>query len=732
MKKIITAASIITVLSLPGAASAENRTHLLNSDNNSLVITTNDGGSCYYQYFGPKISAEDIGGFFGVRSNYTHHTLPQFGVYSTGENALTLKMPDGNISVDLELRDIDMTTDNRGELMTLTFADKVYPLTVKQYFRRYADTEVFSTNTSITNNAKKGNVTVISAASACVPVTRGDNYLTQFHGSWGNETNLTETPLPDGQTVIADKAGLRNAFGSNPGFLLTLDGPAREKEGEVFAGNLMWSGDYKTKINATPGNISVISGINDDVAEITLGPGETFTTPEFLMTYSSEGKGGISRNFHKWGRKYGMAHGDIPRDILLNSWEGVYFGVNQEVMNQMMADISALGGELFVMDDGWFGDKYPRDNDHTSLGDWMVSEKKLPLGIKGLTDAAKSHNIKFGIWIEPEMANTKSELYEKHPDWVLTQKNRPLTTGRGGTQVVLDLTNPAVQQHVFEVTDNLLSANPEIAYIKWDCNADIMNYGSQYLPVDRQSEIMVRYHEGLHKTLDRIREKYPDVVIQLCASGGGRADYGLLPWFDEFWTSDNTDALQRVFIQWGDSHFMPAIAMASHVSASPNHQTGRVLPIKFRFDVAMSGRLGMEIQPKNMSEKELEFSKRAIEAYKQVRDVVQMGDLYRLVSPYDNGPVSALMYSTPDKKRSVVFAYRINFFNGQPVANLKLDGVDENKTYRITDLTPANPERPSALNGREVSGRVLKHAGINIGQSLNHPYSSLALELTEI
>lgn len=713
-----------------GGYAQANRTHVLSSDKSSLVVTTNDGGTAYYQYFGPRISSDDISGLFGVNANFTGNTLPTFGPDPNGEKALSVEMPDGNMSLDLKMDSLRRTTDGKGELLILTFTDRVYPLTVRQYFRHYAGTEVFSTWYDITNNAKKGAVKLITFASASVPFTRSNNYLTQFHGGWGSESYMTEEKLPDGQTVIADKAGLRNAFGSNPGFMISIDGKPAENAGEVFGCNLLWSGNYKTRIEASANRLNVISGINDDTSLYSLVPGETFSTPEFVMTFSKDGKGGVSRAFHKWARLYAIANGDKLRDVLLNSWEGVYFNVNQETMDQMMGDIASLGGELFVMDDGWFGDKYPRDNDKSSLGDWMVCEKKLPQGIGGLTQSARRNGIKFGIWIEPEMANTKSELYEKHPDWVLQHTNRPLRQERGGTQVVLDLCNPKVQDFVFGVTDKLLSENPEIAYIKWDCNADIMNYGSLYLPKDKQSELYVRYHRGLHKVLDRIRAKYPDVTIQLCASGGGRVGYGLLPWFDEFWTSDNTDAYQRLFIQWSDSHFYPAIAMASHVSASPNHQTGREVPIKFRFDVAMSGRLGMEIQPKNMSDREKEFSKRAIEAYKSVRPVIQLGDQYRLISPYDKGAMAALMYADETKDHAVLFVYRTDYLNGQAMPKVRLDGVDENKNYRIKDLTPLNPSKPSNLNGKVVSGRVLKYAGLNVSGSLSRPWTSLTLELT--
>ena len=722
----------LTIAFVSSAFAQSNRTHVLSSENTSLVVTTNDGGTAYYQYFGPKIQDSDIKGFFGVKSNYTGNTLPAFGIHSAGEKALAVEMPDGNMSVDLGMESVERTRDAQGEVLVLTFKDKVkdYPLTVKQYFKNYEGTDVFSTWTEMTNAGRKGEMTLLTFASAAVPLTREDNWITQFHGGWGSESYMSEECLPNGQVVLSDKAGLRNAFGSNAGFMVSIGGKATENRGEVFGGNLMWSGNYKTRIVATNNGLTVFSGINEETSTYHLAAGETFRTPEFVMAYSTEGKGGVSRAFHRWARKYALHGGDKLRDILLNSWEGVYFKVNQEVMDQMMGDIASLGGELFVMDDGWFGDKYPRDNDHTSLGDWMVAKGKLPQGIKGLTDAARKHGIKFGIWIEPEMANTKSELYENHPDWVLHQDNRPITTGRGGTQVVLDLCNPKVQDFVFGITDNLLSENPEIAYIKWDCNADIMNYGSPYLPKNRQSEIYIRYHMGLRNVLERIRAKYPDVVIQVCASGGGRVTYGLLPWFDEFWTSDNTDAYQRLFIQWSDSHFYPAIAQASHVSASPNHQTGRVVPLKFRFDVAMTGRLGMELQPKNMTDEEKAFAKRAVAAYKQIRPVVQLGDQYRLLSPYDRGAAAAVMYVNPEKTHAAVFAYRIDYLHGQQLLKLKLDGIDENRNYRIKDLTPQDEKRPCNLNGQVVSGRILKHAGLNLSGALGRPWTSVCLELT--
>ena len=700
--------------------------YLVSTRHTSLLIKADEGKQARFQYYGTKIAENEIDGIYNAGLAYWAETYPCFGISSYGEKAFAVAHSDGNMSVDLVVEGVRQYSDEEADITEITLKDKVYPLVVKQYYKAYKGTDVISTWVEITNNAKKA-LTLYKFASASLPVKRADNWLTHFHGTWGAENMMEEEKLTNGQKVIANKEGIRNTQTDNPSFMLTLDGCPQEENGRVIGASLAWSGNYLMKIIADNSRINVIAGINEEVSHYILEPKETFVTPELAMTYSSEGKGGVSRAFHRWARAYKLNQGNKERDILLNSWEGVYFNVNQEGMDQMMKDMSAMGGELFVMDDGWFGDKYPRNDDKTSLGDWTVCKEKLPEGIGGLLASAKKHNIKFGIWIEPEMANTKSELFEKHPDWVLSQDNRPLTTGRGGSQVVLDLTNPEVQDFVFGVVDKLMTEYPEIAYIKWDANAALMNYGSHYLPSQKQSHIYIEYHRGMNKVLERIRAKYPNLVIQACASGGGRVNYGFLPYFNEFWTSDDTDALQRIYMQWGVSNFYPSIAMASHVSANRNHQTGRVLPLKYRFDVAMSARLGMEIQPKDMTDADKAFAGRAIAAYKKIRPVVQFGDLYRLVSPYDKKGIASLMYATPEKDKAVLFVYKTEHFLNQLMPDVVLSGLDENKTYRITDLTPENEQKPSALNGKVISGKILKEAGLSVASALRAEYSSLAL-----
>jgi alpha-galactosidase len=388
-----------------------------------------------------------------------------------------------------------------------------------------------------------------------------------------------------------------------------------------------------------------------------------------------------------------------------------------------------MGGELFVMDDGWFGNKYQRNSDNSSLGDWVVDKNKLPNGIDALVQSSEKNGIKFGIWVEPEMTNTVSELYEKHPDWIICQPNREPRPGRGGTQLVLDLSNPQVQDFIYKTIDNLMTRNPDIAYIKWDANMNIANYGSSYLPAGKQSHLYIDYHRGFKTIMERIRAKYPDLVIQACASGGGRANYGVLPNFDEFWVSDNTEALQRIYMQWGVSYFYPAVAMASHVGSSPNHQTGRIMPLKFRFDVAMIGRLGMEMQPKDMTNEEKDFSREAINTYKEIRPVIQQGDLYRLISPYDDKGVASLMYCTPEKDRAVFFAFKVEHYHGQVIPRFRMSGLDKNKRYRIVEINKEDKETLS-IEGKVFSGNLLMELGIEL--PLANEYSSRVLQLYEM
>ena len=702
----------------------------------SLVLSAPTGGDLRYVYYGNKLSATDVTTINQTGSD-NYSAYPVYGLGGASEAALAVKHADGNMTLQMTVTDVKTNQEGNAKITIVKMKDKVYPFFANICYKAYQDVDIIEVWTEISHQ-EKNPVLLNQFASAYLPIRRGEVWLSHLYGSWANEGRLAQEPLKPGMKIIKNKDGVRNSHTAHAEVMFSLDGAPQENKGRVIGAALCYSGNYKLRIDTDDSDYhQFYAGINEENSSYTLPKGTVFQTPAVALTYSNEGLSGASRNFHKWGRTYKLAHGNTVRDILLNSWEGVYFDINQKGMDQMMGDIASMGGELFVMDDGWFGDKYPRKNDSSSLGDWVVDKNKLPEGIEGLIRDAKKHGIKFGIWIEPEMANTTSELYEKHPEWILKAPQRDPVLGRGGTQVVLDLANPEVQDFVFKVVDDLMTNYPEIAYIKWDANMPIMNHGSNYLPADKQSHMYIEYHKGFEKICQRIRAKYPDLTIQACASGGGRANYGILPYFDEFWVSDNTDALQRVYMQWGTSYFFPAIAMASHISAAPNHQTFRTIPFKYRIDVAMSGRLGMEIQPKNMTDEEKDLRRKAIADYKKIRPIVQLGDIYRLISPYDRLGVASLMYTSPEKDKAVFYWWKTEHFVNQHLPRVTMAGLNPDKKYRITELNRID-NQPLAFEGKVYSGAYLMANGLEI--PYNHivdyhkqnDYSSRVLYLEEV
>ena len=647
----------------------------------TMVLNVENGQQPRYVYFGTRLSANDLAHLQSPR-NGRMEAYPAYGMNAPAEAALALRHADGNMSTELMATGIG-----------IHLRDRVYPTTVDLCYKAYNDVDMIETWTEITNGEKQ-TVTLTTFASACLPIRRGEVWLSHLYGSWANEGRVSEELLEPGLKIIKNKDGTRNSHTDHAEVMFSLDGKPHELTGDVIGAALCYSGNYRLKIDTDDTEYHYfIAGINEDNSEYHLKKGETFCTPALALTFSKEGLSGASRNFHKWGRLYKLANGKTERRILLNSWEGVYFDINQEGMDQMMNDIASMGGELFVMDDGWFGDKYPRKTDNSSLGDWVVDKNKLPEGIEGLLRDAKKHGIKFGIWIEPEMTNSVSELYEKHPDWIIKAPKRDAVLGRGGTQLVLDMSNPKVQDFCFSIVDDLMTKYPEIAYIKWDANMPVLNHGSQYLNAADQSHLYIEYHRGFQKVCERVR--------------------GVLPYFDEFWVSDNTDALQRIYMQWGTSYFFPAIAMASHISAAPNHTVYRTTSLKMRIDVAMSGRLGMEIQPKNMTDEEKALCKKAIEEYKVIRPVVQFGNIYRLLSPYENKGLASLMYVDDAKDKAVFYWWKTEQFQNEHLPRIKMAGLDADKMYKVHELDRID-NRPLDCEGKSYSGAYLMNHGLEM------------------
>lgn len=677
--------------------------------------------------------------------------LPTFGdIDHIHLPALLVEHADGDLSLQLRAQDTSYIDNEQYNETVIKTKDLVQPFYVTLHVRQWKSVAITETWYDISHTEKKP-VRLQRYDSGYLPIEGDNPYLLHIHGNWAAEGVPTVEPLTRGVKIIRNSDGARNAHLDAPEVMIALDGVPQENYGRVLGAALCWSGNFEIRVAATDEKgYHFYAGIDPMASEYVLEPKKVFSTPHLAYTWSNEGMGGVSRAFHRWARTCGMLHnGNATRDILLNSWEGIYFDITEERILAMMNDIAAFGGELFVMDDGWFGGKYQRNSDNAALGDWVVDTRKLPNGLKALTDAAKERHIKFGIWIEPEATNTLSELYEQHPDWVLQERNRELKLGRGGTQLVLDMTNPEVQDFVFSIVDDLLTKHPEIAYIKWDANASIQNCGSPYLQSlntkhsTLNSNLYVDYHLGLIKTLERIRAKYPDVVIQNCASGGGRANYGLMPYFDEFWVSDNNDALQRVYIQWGTSYFFPSNAMAQHIGGSPYLMTGRTTPIKFRCDVAMSGRLGMELQPAHMTDEERAQCTVAFRDYKALRELIQLGNLYRLVSPFSEASpfsnqqspavqqVASLMYVSDTKDQAVLFAYGLTSFMKQSSRRIRLAGLDPKRTYTLYeknirvayhhDRNAWGEGEPCELDGKSFTGEYLMSVGLDI--PLNTEYN---------
>lgn len=723
---------IVTVLALAAAALSLNAKDILvNTPNTTLLLKADEGKSVRVCYYGERVN--DVKQVYKAVS-LNEEAYPAFGYSKTfvSATAISIRHADGDLSTQLLYTGDSVQKEGNSTVYTINTKDSVHKVEVDLCYRTYDNCDVIETWTVIRNCEKKP-IVLNKYASGYLPVRQGDVWVSHQHGKWGAESYITEEPLNSGCFEVHDLNGTKNAFLNRPNIMLSLDGKPQENSGRTIGAVLCWGGNFRMSID-TDGNKlhHLVCGINELNSQYTLEKGTSFTTPALALVYSNEGKGGVSRNYHRWARLDGKVHnGTALRKTLLNSWEGVYLNVSQEGMEKMMDGVQAVGAELFVMDDGWFGNKYKRSTDDRALGDWVTDVEKIPAGIPALQKAAADRGLAWGIWIEPEMTNKLSELYEAHPDWVICHPDRTPIYGRGGTQMTLDMSNPEVQDFVVKVVDDIMTDTPETYYIKWDCNSEFYSFGSSYLGADRQSHLYVDYHLGLIKALERIRAKYPDLVIQCCASGGGRVNYGLMPYFDEFWVSDNTDAIQRLYIQWGTSMFFPTCAMAQHVSASPNHQTGRSLPLKFRFDVAMTGRLGMEMKPSDLNEQELKFARNAFETYKNtIRPIVQQGDLYRLISPYEGKNFASEMFVNDDKSEAIFFAFKMENFINMMTPRFRFAGLDPDAEYQLVEL--CRDGKAEHWEGGRFTGKFLMDSGIEISFASKAAHSSRVIDVKRV
>jgi alpha-galactosidase len=687
--------------------------------NTSLVYRVSGKDSRLYQsYLGSRMEYPQN---LNRSGNEEHLAYSTYGTGELFEPAIRITHADGNPS--LELKYVSHKTDNPDPDIAITrilLKDPEYPVEVTLVIKAYSAEDIMEQWVEIVQNESKP-VTIYKYASSMLNFDASAYWLTQFHGDWAKEMKMQESELTSGIKIIDTKLGTRAHMFQTPVFFLSLNKRSDENSGELIAGTLGWSGNFQFLFETDEkGSLRIISGINPFASEYSLQPGVIFKTPPFLFTWSDKGKGQASRNFHRWARNWGILDGNKTRLTLLNNWETTFFNFDEPKLAGLLDDTRKMGLDLFLLDDGWFANKYPRNDDRAGLGDWQENKTKLPDGLASLVKEADKRGVRFGIWIEPEMVNPKSELYEKHPEWVLRFPNRPEVYYRN--QLVLDLTNPEVQEFVFNTVDGMLAKNPGIAFIKWDCNSMITNPYSSYLK-DKQSHLYIDYVNSLYSVLERLRQKYPHLPVMLCSGGGGRVDYGALKYFTEFWASDNTDPLERVYIQWGYSYFFPAFSVCNHITSWGKQS------LKFRTDVAMMGKMGYDIQVNELSEKELKFSQDAIANYKRLSDIIWHGDLFRLISPYNENR-AVLMYVDGTKKKAVLFSYTLNSRFGESFNPVKLQGLDPEKVYKINEINiPDGIGSGNPLNGKSFSGDYLMKAGLNISSS--SPLTSTVLELTE-
>ncbi len=701
--------------------------------NNALVLRTDDKNRLNVAYFGKKLAQSSE--YAAVTQQYKydldnsgiyHNAYTPSGTWNLVEPALQITHADGNLSTELNYVSHETTrqADSNVSLTSVVLKDPIYGTQVTLYYKVYARENTIEQWTTI-KNQERSTITLNKYASANLHFTADKYFLKHFNGTWGQEMRPETEQLTHGIKVLDSKLGTRANLFEPPSFELYFDKPATEDEGKVLLGTLAWSGNFKMDFELSSHNtLRMITGINPHASEYPLAANAEFKTPSFIYTYSEHGEGEASRNMQRWARKYRIFDGEGSRLTLLNNWEATYFDFDEKKLANLFVGAKKMGVDFFLLDDGWFGNKYPRNDDHAGLGDWQENKKKLPSGIGYLVKEAQKVGTRFGIWVELEMVNPKSELYEKHPDWVIKQPQRPEVYYRN--QLVLDVANPEVQDYIFGVLDDMFTKNSDLAYIKWDCNAVIYNGNSAYLQKtgQKQSQLYVDHVKGLYKTLERIRAKYPKIPMMLCSGGGGRVDYEALKYFGEFWPSDNTEPLERVFIQWEYSYFYPAISVCNHVT-----DWGKQ-PLKYRTDVAMMGKIGYDIIANDLNEKDLKFTQEALANYKSISDMVWHGDQYRLASPREN-PFASLMYVNENKSRAVQFNYRTGQrFEAATFAPIRMKGLDPNKKYSLKELN-VYPGTTSTISTTDTfSGDYLMTVGFN--PDVNARRTSVLLEVNEV
>lgn len=686
---------------------ASSKTFNLSTSKTSYVLKVLDSNHVAHVYWGKKIKAKNLdyvlrsknwGSFLTNTDNIddfmlemTPQEYPGYGSTDLRTPAVELQFSDGTSATDFryeshniyagknKLNNLPATyVEDENEAMTLelTLVDSLKNVKLILSYSVFEEFDAITRSVKIINESNE-DVNINRVLSANVDFRDSDYELLQLSGAWARERHIIRKEIRSGSQSIESRRG-SSSHAQNP-FMALVRKDTTEQHGEVYGFSLIYSGNFLANVEVDMyENARAQIGINPFDFTWLLKSKEEFTAPEAVLVYSNEGLTGMS---HIYNCLYGKRlckgkYRDEVRPILINNWEATYFDFNETKIKEIAREATNLGMELFVLDDGWFG---KRDDDNSSLGDWFVNEEKLKGGLNKLATEINEMGLQFGLWFEPEMVSPISELYKEHPDWCIHIPGRNRSEAR--RQLILDYSREDVCNYIIEKISEVLSSAP-ISYVKWDMNRNMSEIGSAKLPANRQREVAHRYILGLYKVLEEITTRFPDVLFESCSGGGGRFDPGMLYYMPQTWTSDNTDAIERLKIQFGTSMVYPNASIGCHVSAVPNHQVDRITPIETRGVVAMSGNFGYELDITKLPESEKEIIKEQVKLYKEIRETIQFGKCYRLSSPFENNDAAWMFISKGCEEIIVSFVRTLAKPNSKFIS-LKLVGLDESSKYEI-------------------------------------------------
>lgn len=682
----------------------------LNTDHTTYQMQIDENGYLLHLYYGALVGScpMDYMQFYSdcgfspnpydlqERRDFSLDNLPQeytgcdIGDYRI--SCLSLQNQDGSYSADFRyvghsisdgkyaLKNLPAAYDGSGRVQTLTIElkDAVTGLKLKLLYGVYEAEDIITRSAEIINETE-GKVQLHKAASMCLDIPFGQWDIMHFHGRHAMERQVERLHMPKGIYTVSSRRG-GSSHQHNP-FVILADRNTCEDYGECYGVMLVYSGSYRIDTEVSQmGSTRIVAGIHDEQFEWMLDQGESFVTPEALLGFTDRGFTRLSGQYADFIRRNIIRgrYKDARRPVLINNWEATYFDFNTDKLLEIAGQAKELGIEMLVLDDGWFG---RRNGETDGLGDWTVNEEKLPGGLSYLIGKVNGMGMKFGIWVEPEMVNEASDLYKSHPDWALTVPGRKPVMGRA--QLVLDMGRIEVQDYLFDCLYKLLSEN-HIEYVKWDMNRHMADVYSNALPFERQGEVRHRYMLGVYSLLERLTRRFPDVLFESCSGGGGRFDCGMLCYSPQIWCSDDTDAIERLKIQYGTSFGYPISAVGSHVSAVPNHQTGRRTPLNTRGIVAMSGTFGYELDLTRLSKEEKAEIKEQIETFKSLYELIQKGDYYRLSDAMEDRYFTAWEFADKDGREALLNVVVISPQANPMPAHVRLKGLKPEAVYRET------------------------------------------------